>query len=405
MTWTCAGSNGGSLRGCLGQRQPRYHSDPAFQRRRHLYHHRHGRSGHPARHRNQQQRLTVGTGRHHRLQPGRRHGNGHHDRQQRYNRFHGTVYNDSGTGGGIAHNGIADGSEAGVNAGLTYYAKIFRSADLGTTVATPVQVNATTGAYSFSGIPAYGSYTVILSSTATANLYDPSFPSANWISVSPANLALPNVPANGANLSGQDFFLYNGSRITGKVIRDDGFNGSVSNAYDGILNGAEAGLAGVTVTLPMMPIFPRSPMTPLSRDANGNFTLYTNMASATLRIYETNPAGYISVSFNPGTTAGTYAIGGDYLRFAYTLYTDYSGVIFGEITQPPSHFTPAAQSAGGIPRRPGLPRPYLHLHGAPELCLLPPAAAPRPAGRLSPMCATATATAASMQVNRTSPRQ
>jgi uncharacterized repeat protein (TIGR01451 family) len=269
----------------------------------------------------------------------------------------GTVYNDSGTGGGVAHNGIRDGSEAGVSAGLTYYAKIFRSADLSTTVATPVQVSAATGAYSFSGIPAYGSYTVILSTTATANLYDPGFPSANWISASPPNLALPNVPASGANLNGQDFFLYNGSRITGKVIRDDGFNGSVSNAYDGILNGAEAGLAGVTVTLTNDADLPNITHDTSVSDANGNFTLFTNVASATLRIYETSPAGYTSVSFNPGTTAGTYAITSDYLRFAYTLYTDYSGVIFGEIPQAALSFTPATQSAGGIP-----PAPFYHAH-------------------------------------------
>ncbi len=262
----------------------------------------------------------------------------------------GTVFNDSGTGGGIPHNGVQDGGETGLNAGLTYYAKIFRSSDLSTTIAPPAQVNTTTGAYSFSGIPAYGSYTIILSSTATADLYDPGFPNANWVSVTPPDLALNTAVTAGANLANQNFFLYNGSRISGKVIRDDGFNGSVSNVYDGILNGAETGIAGVTMTL-------RDDGNTVTYDSsttgsNGSFTLYTNVASATLRIYETNPAGFTSVSYNPGTTAGTYTIAGEYLRFAYTLYTDYSGAIFGDVPQINLSFTPVAASAGGTPAAP-----------------------------------------------------
>jgi len=262
----------------------------------------------------------------------------------------GNVYNDSGAGGGTAHNGVRDGSEAGVNAGLTYYAKLFRSSDLTTTVVAPVQVNSTTGAYSFTGVPAWGNYTVILSSTNTANAFDPSLPSANWTYVAPLNLTLDNVVASGANLTGQDFFLYNGSRIAGKVIKDDGFNGSISTAYDGILNAAETGIPGVTVTLRNDGNTTTYDST--ATDSGGNFTLFTNVASATVRIYQTNLAGYSSVSYNAGNTGGSYTMAGEYLRFAYTRYTDYSAILFGDIPNVSATFIPTPQGSSGTEAAP-----------------------------------------------------
>lgn len=267
----------------------------------------------------------------------------------------GTVYNDNGTGGGTAHDGVLNGSEASVTGvGSNYYAKIFRSNDLTTTIATPVQVNATTGAYSFSGIPGYGTYTIILSSTNTANVYDPSFPNTNWIYVAPVNFTMGPVSASGSNLTNKNFFLYNGSRITGKVIKDDGYNGSISTAYDGILNAAETGISGVTLTL-------RNDAATTTydtsiTDSGGNFTLYANPAvtgtNVSLRIYETNPVGYTSVSSYAGTTAGAYTINGEYIRFTYTRYTDYSGVLFGDVPTITATFTPTPLSASGTPAAP-----------------------------------------------------
>lgn len=266
----------------------------------------------------------------------------------------GTVYNDSGAGGGVAHNGVRDGTEAGVNAGLTYYAKLFRPTDLATTVVAPVTVNTTTGAYIFNNVPGYGDYVVILSSTNTANVYDPSFPSANWIYVTPLNYTKSGLVANGANLTNQNFFVYNGSRISGKVIKDDGFNGSISTAYDGILNAAETGIAGVTVLLNSDANYPAGTLRDTTvTDANGTFVLFTNTASANLRIYQTNLPAYTSVSWNPGTTNGAYTIGGEYIRFAYTLYTDYNNILFGDIPPPVTiSFAPTPQSASGTPAAP-----------------------------------------------------
>ena len=257
----------------------------------------------------------------------------------------GTVYNDNGFSGGIAHNGVRDGGESQVT-GQTYYAKLFRASDLSTTVVAPVQVSTTLGTYSFTGVPSYGDYVVILSSTNTANVFDPSFPSANWIYVAPLNYTLSGVIANGANLTNRNFFLYNGSRISGKVIKDDGFNGSITTAYDGILNAAETGIAGVTLTLRNST--GTTTYDTATTDADGNFALFTNTSSATLRIYENNLAGYTSVSYNSGTTNSTYTITGEYQQFTYTLYTDYFNLLFGDIPPPVTiSFTPTPLSAVG----------------------------------------------------------
>ncbi len=262
----------------------------------------------------------------------------------------GTVYNDNGAGAGTPHNGIRDGTEAGVNAGLTYYAKLFRASDLSTTVVAPVQVNNSTGAFTFTNVPGYGSYIIILSTSNTANLYDPSFP-ANWTWVAPANYVLGNVVASGSNLTNQNFFVYNGSRITGIVINDNGANGAYSTAYDGILNAAETGIANVPMRLTDS-TGTNIPFGATTTGSDGRFTLFTNVASATLRIYQSNLAGYISVSSNAGTTGGTYNLANDYLEFPYTQYTNYSGALFGDAPPVTITFTPTPRTATGTPAAP-----------------------------------------------------
>lgn len=259
----------------------------------------------------------------------------------------GNVFLDNGNGtGGIAYNGVLDGTEALVSraasGGTTYYAKIYRSSDL-TTALQAVTVS-TTGTFNFTNIPSHGTYTIILSTNNATNTFNPSFPNANWIYTSPIDYTRSNVVTTGSNLTNQNFGLYNGSRISGKVIKDDGFNGAVATANDAILNAAEVGIAGVTMSLRNST--GGTTYSTTTTDSNGNFVLYTNTPTATLRIYENaNPAGYLSVNANVGTTGGTYTIGGEFISFAYTQYTDYSGVIFSDV--PGNTFTPTPLSQSG----------------------------------------------------------
>jgi uncharacterized repeat protein (TIGR01451 family) len=251
----------------------------------------------------------------------------------------GMVYSDSGAGGGTAHNGVKDGTEGSTNV-ANIYAKLFRTSDM-TTALQAVLVNQAAGTFTFTSVPSYETYTIILSNNATLTDPTPGFPNANWIYTSPLNYTLSNVTVTNSNVTNQNFGMYNGSRISGKVIKDDGLNGALANANDGILNAAETGISGVTVRLTNNTGGTTYDTT--TTGSGGDFVLFTNTATATLRIYETNPAGYLSVSYNPGTTGGAYTIGGEYISFAYTLYTDYAGILFGDV--PDNTFTPATNSS------------------------------------------------------------
>ena len=55
-------------------------------------------------------------------------------------------------------------------------------------------------------------------------------------------MAVRNVP-----IPNQNFGLYHGVRLRGRVFNDNGAGGGTAN--DGILNGAEAGLAGFNLRL------------------------------------------------------------------------------------------------------------------------------------------------------------
>ena len=97
----------------------------------------------------------------------------------------GMVYTDSGVGGGIAHNGIKDGTEGSTGI-ANIYAKLFRPSNM-TTALQAVLVPAAAGTFTFNNVPSYDTYTIILSTNATLTDPTPAFPSANWIYTSPYN--------------------------------------------------------------------------------------------------------------------------------------------------------------------------------------------------------------------------
>ncbi len=212
-------------------------------------------------------------------------------------------------------------------------------------------------------MPSYDTYTIILSNNNTLTNPTPGFPSANWIYTSPVNYTLSRCRVTNANLTNQNFGVYNGSRISGKVINDNGYNGASANANDGILNAAESGhlpasrceLANNTGGYDSTIRQPRA----AAATSFCSRTL-TNRHAPDLR---GQCAGYLSVSYNAGNTGGTYTIGGEYISFAYTLYGNnatggYRNVLFGDV--PDNTFTADAAEPERRSEHSGLLRPHVH---------------------------------------------
>ena len=146
----------------------------------------------------------------------------------------GTVYND------VNHDSSLDSGETGT--GQTIYAKLINNATP-TVAIQAVAVDPGTGAYSFSGVPV-GTYTLILDGNNTLSDVTPSAP-AGWISTEGANQTRGGVTVGAANLLNQNLGLYNGSKLAGTVFKDTGSPSGTAN--NGIQDGAEVGITGVTV--------------------------------------------------------------------------------------------------------------------------------------------------------------
>ena len=95
-----------------------------------------------------------------------------------------------------------------------------------------------------------------------------------------------NVAVVLANITGQNFFDYRGSRIAGTVFRDDGYGNATNTltANDALQNNLEPGLSGVAVSLQSS----TSTIDAALTDVNGNYTLWIPFGStASLNLIET----------------------------------------------------------------------------------------------------------------------
>ena len=95
-----------------------------------------------------------------------------------------------------------------------------------------------------------------------------------------------NVAVVLANITGQNFFDYRGSRIAGTVFRDDGYGNATNTltANDALQNNLEPGLSGVAVSLQSS----ISTIDAALTDVNGNYTLWIPFGStASLNLIET----------------------------------------------------------------------------------------------------------------------
>ncbi len=143
----------------------------------------------------------------------------------------GQVYHD------LQPNSVRDGGEDWTS-GVTVYVKLLQ----GGSVLQVATVNPGTGAYSFPNL-APGSYTLIVDDNNNPADTTPNPPSG-WHFIHPTG-GVRSLNLNN-DATGQDFGLFHGSRLSGRVFYDNGEGGATAN--DALQQGGERGASGVVVT-------------------------------------------------------------------------------------------------------------------------------------------------------------
>lgn len=242
----------------------------------------------------------------------------------------GTVYSDAN------HNISQDAGEAGTGvAGL--YVKLAPSSGgacsgLATAAAA---VNTVSGAYSLPNVPA-GSYCLVLDNNNTLSDITPATP-AGWTGTQNPNGVIALSVANNPPATPQNFGLYNGSRLSGSVFGDTG--AGAGSANNGLRDGAEAGLAGVTVNASAG----ATAVASASTAGDGSYTLWVPAsASGAVTVMPAAPVAYLATGGVAGTSGGSYSRPS--VSYTPVAGQSYSGVNFGLV--PPNTLAPnGAQSA------------------------------------------------------------
>ncbi len=222
------------------------------------------------------------------------------------------------------HNGNLGNNETGTGLATLFVKLVPQNSAVATQA---VAVNPTTGGYQILGV-ATGNYTVVLDDNNTLTDITPAIPAGYIATQAPTGAIDVTVPDN-TNVINQNFGLFNGSKLSGRVFNDNGLGGGTAN--NGIRDGGEAGVSGVTVALTNAAdttIFDTA-----TTDGAGNYTLYIRAAigAQILRVEETNAANYLSTGATVGNTGGTYNRATDATTFTNAVGTTYSNVNFGDV--------------------------------------------------------------------------
>ncbi|MEK7322405.1 MAG: hypothetical protein AABZ84_04920 [Pseudomonadota bacterium] len=230
----------------------------------------------------------------------------------------GTVYLDAN------HNATLDG-EAGT--GLTLYAKAIASSSPGGPALLAATVDPASGAYSLAGIGG-GSYTVIVDTNNTLSDVAPTAP-AGWVGTESPSLARVNTTLTFNDVGAQNFGLYHGSKLSGRVFKDNGAGGGTPN--NAVQDGGETGLANVVIKITDNGGGVIHDSTASGGD--GNYTLWIPAAAdaSIVKVVEINAGGYISVGGAAGNTGGGYDRAGDTLSFTNAAGGSYTGVNFADV--------------------------------------------------------------------------
>jgi uncharacterized repeat protein (TIGR01451 family) len=230
----------------------------------------------------------------------------------------GNVYSDAN------HNAFMDSSETGT--GQTLYAKLIQMS-YPTRALQVATVNTTTGAYNFTNV-ASDSYSVLIDNNSTNTDVTVTTPTA-WIPTEvPTMIRALTVATRDVPL--QNFGLFNGSKLTGRVFRDNGAgSGSIANNVVRELN--ESALPGV-------PMRATNSAGTTIYDAtstldDGAYTLWipASVGAAAVKVTEANSASFVSTGAAVGNTGGIYDRATDTIAFTNVVGTLYANVNFGDV--------------------------------------------------------------------------
>lgn len=230
----------------------------------------------------------------------------------------GNVYSDAN------HNSFMDSSESGT--GQTLYAKLIQTS-YPTRALQVATVNTATGAYSFSNV-ASDSYTVLIDDSSTGSDVAVGMPTA-WLPTEVPTM-IRSLTVATRDVPNQNFGLFNGSKLTGRVFRDDGTgSGSIANNVVREIN--EAALSAVPVRATNSSgdtVYDSS----VTLD-DGVYTLWipASVGAVAMKVTEVNTASFVSTGAAVGNTGGAYDRSTDTVTFTNVVGTAYANVNFGDV--------------------------------------------------------------------------
>lgn len=216
----------------------------------------------------------------------------------------------------VNHNGTPDTSED-----WTGGATVFVNLVSGAAVVQSISVPAGTGVFNFSNV-ATGSYSIVITNTAASTTVTAP---AGYSFVNPTAGQL-QVTVAGASVTNENFGLFKGSLVQGRVFKDIGNGGGTAN--NGIIDGAEAGLSGVAIraTDGGATVFDQT-----LTAADGSYTLFITPGATTVVVAKTNPSGMISTGATVGNTSGTYNRAADTVTFTKAGEGIFTAMNFGVV--------------------------------------------------------------------------
>lgn len=230
----------------------------------------------------------------------------------------GNVYSDAN------HNAFMDSTESGT--GQTLYAKLIQTS-YPTRALQVATVNTSTGAYSFTNV-ASDTYTVLIDNNSTNSDVTVTTP-AGWFPTEVPTMIRSLTMAT-RDVPNQNFGLFNGSKLTGRVFRDNG-TGSGSIANNVVREVNEAGLLGIPVRATNAA--GSTVYDTFSTLDDGAYTLWipASAGDTAVKVTETNSASFVSTGAAVGNTGGAYDRATDTITFNNVVGTAYANVNFGDV--------------------------------------------------------------------------